>query len=150
MSSNVRRYTPGILLAAWALVFSTIVLFSWRIYLHQQSFEWTEFPTALGDTHYYKLPLCENDYYFPALKFSRAKEGLYRQSVNPIPKADRLMNRVEKEKLRDYAVYEEALRPQSGRYFLKVGQDQYIAFGQRQHWPPYRVPKAQQVQIPRP
>jgi hypothetical protein len=34
----------------------------------------------------------------------------------------------------------EALRPEAGRYFLKAGQDQYIAFGKRMHWPAYQPP----------
>lgn len=137
---NTRRHTPGLLLSAWALGMSALVLFSWRIYLHRQEFEWSEYPTALGDPDLYTAALTENDYYLPALKFTAAPAGLYRQSVQPIGKADRLMQRVEREATGRHVVYVEALRPDSGRYFLKAGQDQYVAFGQRKHWPAYVVP----------
>jgi hypothetical protein len=142
MAQNTRRYTAGLLLTTWALSFSGLVLFVWRVHLHRDLFDSCHYPTALGDQAYYSQPLSPDgsDYYGPALKFPSEPQGLYRQNVNPIPKPDRLMHSVGLESTGRYTVYRESSRPDSGRYFLKAAEDRYIAFGERKHWPAYVAP----------
>jgi hypothetical protein len=142
MAQNTRRYTAGLLLTTWALSFSGLVLFVWRVHLHRHLFDSSHYPTALGDQAYYTQALSPDgsDYYDPSLKLPNQPQGLYRQSVNPIPKADRLMHSLGPDSTGRYTVYVEARRPDSGRCFLKAAEDRYIAFGERKHWPAYQPP----------
>jgi hypothetical protein len=148
---NRRRHTAGLLLTLWALSLSGLVLFAWRVHLHRDLFDSSDYPTALGDTAYYTQPMSEggNDFYEPALHFPAAPEGLFRQTVNPIVKADRLMLARGTEASGKHTVYVEKKRPDSGRYFLKTADDHYVAFGQRVLWPKYTPPaKAVLVEEP--
>ena len=53
MAANEIRDTPGRLLLGWAVLLTSLVILSWRIHLRPADYEWTEYPTALGDAKYY-------------------------------------------------------------------------------------------------
>ena len=53
MAANEIRDTPGRLLLGWAVLLTSLVILSWRIHVRPAEYEWTEYPTALGDAKYY-------------------------------------------------------------------------------------------------
>lgn len=142
--ANVIRDTPGRLLMAWALLFSSLVLLSWRIHVHQAEYDWLEFPTALGDNSYYglatRMGLGANDFFEGNLKFSLGGEQmvLFRQLHEPTRRKDVSMRKVAREATGRFFVYTDAVAGEVGlRFYLKSGEDQYIAFGKRLFYPTF-------------
>lgn len=141
MSNNVRRGTPGRLLLVWSCLMPMVVLFAWRVHAHRSSFEWVEYPTGLGDHHYYS-GLGNNDFYEPNLRLPGQGEGLYRRMVNPVYRKDERMIKVAREEQGRVFVYSEAAEQASKRLYVKSAEDKYLEFGERKHWPSYTPPAA--------
>ena len=139
MSGNLQRGTAGRFLLGWALLMSGALLFAWRVQLHPADYSWVEWPTALGDRTYYGK-ISDNDFYQPVLRFEGHDQGLYRRTVNPVPRDDARMMRLAREATGTFFVYTEPKHQQ--RFFLKVADDRYVEFGERLFWPEYQPPKA--------
>lgn len=138
MAANVQRSTPGVLLIAWAVLFTSLVIFVWSVRLHGDDFNWTDWPTGLGD-HAFYTKLSENDCHTPALVFDK-HEGLFRRQLKPVVRDDARMQRLMLDASKRVFVYQDPRKPNA--FYLKVGDDQYIEFGERKFWPKYEVPKA--------
>lgn len=143
-AGNVIRDTPGRLLMAWALLFSSVVLLSWRIHVHRAEYDWLEYPTALGDNAYYRLEtgsgLGGNDFFEGNLKFELGGEEvvLFRQLHKPTRRRDVSMRKVVKESTDRHYVYTDAVRDgETSRFYLKSGEDEYITFGERLFYPTF-------------
>ena len=143
-AANTVRDTPGRLLLAWSLLFSSLVLLSWRIHVHRAEYDWLEYPTALGDKAYYQPEgaggLGQNDFFQPNLKFSVAGERLelYRQLQSPTRRRDVNMRRVAREESGRFYVYTDSKAvEEKPRYYLKAGEDSYFAFGERIFYPTF-------------
>jgi hypothetical protein len=82
--ANVIRDTPGRLLMAWALLFSSLVLLSWRLHVHRAEYDWLVYPTALGDRSYYGIGegggLGANDFFEANLRAGTRKS----RQIEPI------------------------------------------------------------------
>lgn len=141
---NAIRDTPGRLLLAWAILFSSLVLLSWRIHVHRQEYDWLEYPSALGDEAYYDAKaagvLGGNDFFEPNLKFSAGgtEAALYRRLHHPTRRRDVAMRKVAKEESGRFFVYTDAVAGEGGwRFYLKAGEDRYVEFGERVFYPSY-------------
>jgi hypothetical protein len=133
-SRNQARHTAGLLMLAWAVLMTSLLLFSWRVYLHRSEWNWREYPTGLGDTEVYQ-PFTENDYYLPALSWQGQKEARYRRSVEPLKRDDAAMIRMARETSNRGFVYGD--RKGGPRRYLKAAEDRYLEFGDRKYWPAY-------------
>ncbi len=142
MRANEFRDTAGRLLLGWAVLMTSLVILAWRIHLNPQGYEWTEYPTALGDTAYYAA-LGKDDKYEPNLRFEGVREGLYRRTEHPVVFEDASMLKIGPEATGKHLVYQRAehygnkLAP----VYLKSGENRYMEFGARKFYPPY-VPKS--------
>jgi hypothetical protein len=141
MSNNVRRGTPGRLLLLWCALLPVAVLFSWRVHAHRDAFEWTEYPTGLGDSSYY-TSLGENDYYEANLRIQGQPNGLYRRMVNPVPRRDERMFKIAREERGRVFLYAAEQGNPDRRVYVKSGEDKYLEFGERKFWPAYTPPPA--------
>ncbi len=123
-----------------------LVLFSWRVHLHQTQFEWAEYPSGLGDTRYY-TKLGSDDFYQGNLRYKGQADGLYRRTINPLVRADEKMLKVAKEEQGRVFIYTDQshvnlLPNQPGkRVYVKSAEDRYIEFGERKFWPEYQPPR---------
>jgi hypothetical protein len=143
--ANVIRDTPGRLLMAWALLFSSLVLLSWRVHVHRAEYDWLEYPTALGDRSYYGTGegggLGANDFFEANLKFEMDgnEVALFRRLHEPTRRRDVSMRKVAREESGRFYVYTDgASEQQDGpRFYLKAGEDRYVAFGERIFYPTY-------------
>jgi hypothetical protein len=146
---NVIRDTPGRLLMAWALLFSSLVLLSWRIHVHRAEYDWLEYPTGLGDRSYYGTTggeeLGANDFFEANLKFSLDGEevALFRRLHKPTRRRDVSMRKVAREATGRFYVYTDRVRDEDGaRFYLKAGEDLYVAFGERVFYPTFEQTRA--------
>lgn len=142
--ANVIRDTPGRLLMAWALLFSSLVLLSWRIHVHRAEYDWLEYPTALGDHSYYGTAagggLGANDFFEANLKFELdgTDVALFRRLHQPTRRRDVSMQKVAREESGRFYVYTDEGSEEGGvRYYLKAGEDRYVAFGERVFYPTF-------------
>ena len=143
-AGNFIRDTPGRLLMAWALLFSSLVLLSWRIHVHRAEYDWLEYPTALGDKNYYRLEsglgLGANDFFEGNLQFTLGGESvtLFRQLHQQTRRKDGRMRKVAKDVTGRFYVYtDEAAREGENKFYLKAGEDQYVTFGERLFYPTF-------------
>lgn len=138
MAANELRDTPGRLLLGWALLLSCLVLLAWRIHLHPTDYEWTEYPTALGDVKYYTA-LGQEDRYEPNLRFPGQEKGLYRRSVDAVVYDDATMLKLALDATGRHLVYQraQAWGDAKASVYLKSGENRYIEFGTRKFYPPY-------------
>ena len=139
MAANVQRSTPGRFLLIWAILMTSLLLFSWRLHLHLGDYLSYEYPTALGDHDYYTR-LTDNDFYKPALQLPGHSEGLFRRMVKPVTRDDSRMLKVGRDASNKVFVYADQRQPK--RLFVKVADDRYLEFGERKFWPEYQPPKA--------
>jgi hypothetical protein len=144
MAANIQRSTPGVLLIVWAVLLTGVVIFTWRVRLHAQEYNWTDWPTGLGD-HAFYTKLSDNDFYTPALVFTH-HEGLFRRQTKPVVRDDARMQRLTMDASKRVFVYADPNKP--GAFYLKAGEDQYIEFGERRFWQKYEAPKAIPVSKP--
>lgn len=145
-NANELRDTPGRLLLGWAVLMVSLVILAWRIHLNPADYEWTEYPTALGDTRYYTT-LAGDDRYEPNLRFAGHEKGLYRRVIEPVTYDDATMLKLGLESTGRCLVYQRAedfgAPPGAGSIvYLKSGENRYVEFGARKLYPPY-VPKAE-------
>lgn len=138
MPENEFRDTPGRLLFGWAVLLTSLVILSWRIHLRPEEYEWTEYPTALGDKRYYAA-LGTDDRYEPNLRFIGQEKGLYRRMAEPASFDDATMLKVVLESSGRHHVYQRAVDfgTAKGPVYLKAGENRYIEFGARKFYPPY-------------
>lgn len=138
MTANEIRDTPGRLLLGWALMLTSLVILSWRIHLNPADYEWTEYPTALGDTKYYSK-LGAEDRYEPNLRFPGEIKGLYRRMVEPVEFDDASMLKLALEATGKHLVYQRAadFGDAKAPVYLKSGENRYIEFGARKFYPPF-------------
>jgi hypothetical protein len=139
MSANQLRDTPGRLLLGWAVLFSALVLLAWRIRLHPADYEWTEYPTALGDEAYYTQLGPEDDRYEPNLKFAGQGSGLFRRIEDTVVFDDAVMFKIARENLGKCLVYKPvtASRDAEPPVYLKAGENRYVEFGGKKFYRPY-------------
>lgn len=142
MNGNELRDTPGRVLLIWSVAFLPLVVFAWRVHLGPGQFDWTEYPTGLGDDRLYSdvRMIGENDFFSPSLKFSGHTKGLYRRTFKPRSRRDADMMKVAMNSTGEFFVYAEArgakAQGKTERFFLKSGPDRYIEFGERKYYPP--------------
>lgn len=141
MPANEFRDTPGRMLLGWAVLLTSLVILSWRIHLNSTDYEWTEYPTALGDTKYYTT-LGPDDRYEPNLRFPGQPQGLYRRATEPLTFDDASMLKVALDVTSRVFVYRRAEEIESATapVYLKRAENRYIEFGARKFYPPF-VPK---------
>ncbi|WP_395718451.1 hypothetical protein [Prosthecobacter sp.] len=142
MAANEIRDTPGRLLLGWALLLTSLVILSWRIHLNRAAYDWTEYPTALGDTKYYSAIGAE-DRYEPNLRFSGENKGLYRRMADPVEFDDATMLKLALDSTGGHFVYQRAadFGDRKAAVYLKAAENRYIEFGARKFYPPF-VPLA--------
>lgn len=142
MTANEIRDTPGRLLLGWALLLTSLVILAWRVHLHRADYDWTEYPTALGDTSYYTA-LGKDDRYEPNLHLTGHEKGLYRRVVDPLAIDDAMMFKIALDSSGRHHVYRRAEEFENAKapVYLKTAENRYIEFGTRKLYPPY-VPKA--------
>lgn len=142
MRANEFRDTAGRLLLGWAVLLTALVILAWRIHLNPQGYEWTEYPTALGDTAYY-TSLGKDDRYEPNLRYEGSPQGLYRRVEEPVTLEDAAMLKLAREPAGGHLVYQKAqdFESKAAPVYLKSGENRYVEFGARKFYPPY-VPKA--------
>ena len=139
MSANELRDTPGRLLLGWAVLFSALVLLAWRIHLHPADYEWTEYPTALGDEAWYTQIGPEDDRYEPNLKFEGLRGGLFRHIEDTVTMDDAVMFKLARESTGRFFVYKPvtAARDAEPPLYLKAGENRYVEFGAKRFYKPY-------------
>ena len=139
MSGNIQRDTSGRLLLAWALLFTALVVLAWRIYLHPADYEWTEYPTALGDTAYYTQLGPDDDRYEPNLKFAGQEDGLFRRAERPVVMDDAVMFKMGRESSGRFFLYKPvtAERDEKPPVYLKSAENRYMEFGAKRFYRPY-------------
>ncbi|WP_395752844.1 hypothetical protein [Prosthecobacter sp.] len=146
--ANEIRDTPGRLLLGWALLFTSLVILSWRIHLHRADYDWTEYPTALGDSQYYTT-FGKDDRYEPNLRFPGQEEGLFLRGEKAVTFDDATMLKRARDSTGRHFIYQPA-PPAPGKtgdktplplpVYLKIGENLYVEFGARKFYPPF-VPK---------
>lgn len=138
MAANEIRDTPGRLLLGWALLMTSLVILAWRIHVHPADYEWTEYPTALGDAKYYTT-LGKDDRYEPNLRFLGQEQGVYRRGADPVNFDDATMFKLARDASGRHFVYQPANTSRTGKppVYLKSGENRYIEFGARKFYPPY-------------
>lgn len=141
-AANEVRDTPGRLLLGWALLMSALVVLAWRIHLHPADYEWTEYPTALGDSQYYTA-FGKDDRYEPNLRLPGQEKGLFRRAEEPVEWDDATMLKRGLDATGRHFIYQpEGAEGKSPLpVFLKCGENRYVEFGARKFYPPYK-PKA--------
>lgn len=139
MSANQLRDTPGRLLLGWAVLLSALVILSWRIYLHPADYEWTEYPTALGDTAFYSGLGPADDRYEANLKFAGQEKGLFRRVEGTVEMDDSVMFKIAKESTGRCFVYKPVTvtRDDEPPVYLKAGDNRYVEFGAKKFYKPY-------------
>lgn len=143
MAANEIRDTPGRLLLGWAVLMVSLVVLAWRIHLHPADYEWTEYPTALGDVQYYTT-FGPDDRYEPNLRFPGHDAGLFRRAADPVELDDAAMLKIARDASGKHFVY----RPDSASektplpVYLKSGENRYVEFGARKFYPPF-VPQTE-------
>ena len=142
MAANEIRDTPGRLLLGWAVLFTSLVVLSWRIHLRPADYEWVEYPTALGDTKYYTT-LGKDDRYEPNLRFAGQEEGLFRRAEEAVERDDATMVKQGLDATGRHFIYQPQGADEKGPLpvYLKSGENRYVEFGARKFYPPF-VPKA--------
>jgi hypothetical protein len=143
MSENIQRDTSGRLLVAWAFLFTALVVLAWRIHLHPADYEWTEYPTALGDTAFYTLLGPDDDRYEPNLKFDAQGKGLFRRVEGTVEMDDAVMFKIAKESSGRCYVYKPvtAGRGAEPPVYLKAADGRYVEFGVKKYYKPYVPPE---------
>lgn len=138
MPANEIRDTPGRLLLGWALLLTALVVLAWRVHLRPADYEWTEYPTALGDTRYYTA-LGQDDRYEPNLRFPGQEKGVYRRAAEPAAFDDATMFKRALDASGRHFVYTPAGAGAGATapVYLKCGENRYIEFGARKFYPPY-------------
>ncbi len=138
MAGNEIRDTPGRLLLGWALLLTSLVILAWRIHLHPADYEWTEYPTALGDTKYY-TSIGKEDRYEPNLRFTDQDQGVYRRATDPVEFDDSTMLKLALDASGRHFIYQPAAASKDAKasVYLKSGENRYIEFGARKFYPPY-------------
>lgn len=142
MAANEIRDTPGRLLLGWAVLLTSLVILSWRIHLRPADYEWTEYPTALGDAKYYTT-LGKDDRYEPNLRFAGQDEGLFRRAEEAVEFDDGTMMKQGVDATGRHFIYQPEGAGVKGPLpvYLKSGENRYVEFGARKFYPPF-VPKA--------
>lgn len=142
MAANEIRDTPGRLLLGWAVLFTSLVVLSWRIHLRPADYEWVEYPTALGDTKYYTT-LGKDDRYEPNLRYTGQEEGLFRRAEEAMERDDATMVKQGLDATGRHFIYQPEGAAEKGPLpvYLKSGENRYVEFGARKFYPPF-VPKA--------
>lgn len=138
MAGNEFRDTSGRLLLAWAVFMTSLVILAWRVHLNRSDYEWTEYPTALGDTRHY-VALGREDRYEPNLRFAGQQQGLYRRVDEAVVIDDATMLKLGLEDSGRYLVYQRAadFGDPKAPVFLKCGENRYVEFGTRKFYPAY-------------
>ncbi len=144
-AANVIRDTPGRLLLAWALLFTSLVLFAWRVHVHHADYDWLEYPTALGDNAWYDPApgrgLSENDLFEAGLKFTLdgKPRALFRRLQHPTRRRDVTMRKVARDDSGRFLIYADTADSDGAgtRFYLKTGEDSYIEFGERLFYPTF-------------
>jgi len=151
-TANEIRDTPGRLLMAWALLFSSLVLLAWRIHVHRAEYDWLEYPTALGDNAYYDPAagrgLGGNDFFESNLRFviDGKEQAAYRRLHEPTRRRDVRMRKVARDAGGRFYVYvDEAEKAETTRLYLKAGEDRYIEFGERLYYPTFEQTRQESV-----
>lgn len=142
-AGNEIRDTPGRLLLGWAVLFTSLVLLSWHIHLRPAEYEWTEYPTALGDTQYYRT-LGQDDRYEPNLRYPGQEKGLFRRAEEPVAFEDATMRKRALDATGRHFIYQPEGAGEKAAplpVYLKSGENRYVEFGTRKFYPPF-VPKA--------
>ena len=147
MAGNIQRSTPGLISIVWAVLLTTVVIFSWWVQQHRSVYDWNEFPTALGDRDYY-TQLSENDLYTPALRFQGHDHGLFRRATKPVARNDAKMRRGARDASNRVFVYQDSRHP--GSFTSKWRMTATSEFGERKFWPEYQPPKAIPVTLEAP
>ena len=154
-ADNVIRDTPGRLLLAWGLLFTSLVLLSWRVRVHHADYDWLEYPTALGDTAWYDPTpgrgLAANDFFDPNLRFNLAgkPQEAYRRLHQPTRRRDLSMRKVARDESGRFYVYADSRSSESPRrYYLKTGEDRYIEFGERLFYPSFEQTRQEAAKAP--
>ena len=142
MAANEIRDTPGRLLLGWGVLFTSLVLLSWRIHLRPAEYEWAEYPTALGDTQYYRA-LGPDDRYEPNLRYLGQEKGVFRRAEEPVAFEDATMMKRALDATGQHFIYQPEGAGEKGPLpvYLKSGENRYVEFGARKFYPPF-VPKA--------
>lgn len=144
MAANEIRDTPGRLLLGWAVLMAALVVLAWRIHLHRADYDWTEYPTALGDTQYYTT-FGKDDRYEPNLRYAGQDEGLFRRALEAVEMEDAEMIKIARDASGRHFVYQPASTREAAPLplpvYLKSGENRYVEFGARKFYPPYE-PKA--------
>ncbi len=142
MAANEIRDTPGRLLLGWALLLTCLVILSWRIHLRPADYEWTEYPTALGDTKYYTT-LGKDDRYEPNLRYAGQDAGLFRRAEEPVEFDDATMLKRALEVTGQHFIYQPGSTGEKAPLpvYLKSGENRYVEFGERKFYVPF-VPKS--------
>jgi len=138
MPANEIRDTPGRLLLGWVVLLTSLVLLAWHIHLNPADYEWTEFPTGLGDVNYYSA-IGKEDRYEPNLRFLSESKGLYRRLEEPVFFDDSTMLKLALDSTGRHHVYRRAVdfgNPAAPVY-LKAAENRYIEFGARKFYPPF-------------
>jgi hypothetical protein len=140
-TKNQTRGTAGIFLCLFtALVFCSVVT-AWQQRIMHGSPGLHENVTALGDHSWYKIK-SDNDLHQPLLIFPQQQRGIYRRSDAPVNKDDSQMKKVAIEKGGRWSIYVPSSGLEDGheeppRYYLKSGENEYLEFGARNHWPEF-------------
>jgi hypothetical protein len=149
---NVLRDTPGRLLMGWALLFSAVVLLSWRVQVHRAEWEWLEYPTGLGDGVWYDAGaglrgVAVEDFYAANLVFTweGRRYELFRRLHEPTRRKDARMVKVGRDQESGLVVYREEKRVEPVRFFLKAGDGLYLEFGERLYYQRYEQVKGDGV-----
>ncbi|MFN7562125.1 MAG: hypothetical protein ACK5TH_10130 [Prosthecobacter sp.] len=139
MSANQLRDTPGRLLLGWAVLLSALVILAWRIHLHPADYEWTEYPTALGDSAFYSELGPEDDRYEANLRFAGQEKGLFRRIEDMVAMEDAVMFKIAKESTGRCFVYKPVSAPRDAEppVYLKAGDNLYVEFGAKKFYKPY-------------
>lgn len=138
---NQTRGTAGIFLCLFtALVFGSVVT-AWQQGMLHGSQGFYENVTALGDRAWYEIK-SDNDLHEPLLVFPQKQRGIYRRSATPMHMDDSQMKKIALEKGGRWSIYTPASTAEGGheespRYFLKSGENEYLEFGARNHWPEF-------------
>ncbi len=138
MAANEIRDTPGRLLLGWALLLTSLVLLSWRIHVRPADYEWTEYPTALGDTKYYTT-LGKDDRYEPNLRYAGQEKGVFRRAVDPVELEDAEMLKIALDATGRHFIYQPDAAGEKSPLpvYLKSGENRYVEFGERKFYVPY-------------
>ena len=140
---------------AWAYLLVLCVLFSWQVKWHrvsvrvQDSYEVPNFPTALGDTRYYK-PQGMGDFFAPNVVCINQPKGMFRRMHQPVHRDDARMMKVDPEASGEGPCVYFDSKPRlsregtrlPSRYYLKTGENLYLEFGAQCFWPAYEAPRA--------